>query len=95
MSSSQLDPAENEEKSTDDVEACPYTLISVRCLRKVISTLSNRSTGKNIERNSDRDMLILAGVMVARSSDALTLIQGLVNTLVRTSVIFIIVIYYY
>ena len=95
MSSSQLDPAENEGKSTDDVEACPYTLISVRCLRKVISTLYNRSTGKNIERNSDRDMLILAGVMVARSSDALTLIQGLVNTLVRTSVIFIIVIYYY
>ena len=85
ISSFQLDPAENErKKSTDEVEASPYTLISVRSLRKALSTLSNRITDSNHERrNSDRDKLILAGVGVARSLDALTLIQGLISTLVR------------
>ena len=85
ISSFQLDPAENERKKiTAEVEASPYTLISVRSLRKALSTLSNRITDSNHERrNSDRDKLILAGVGVARSLDALTLIQGLISTLVR------------
>ena len=74
--------AASEIHSTDKEGTCSYTLKTVASVWSALLNLKDSATNRNDKNNSGRGRLILAAVGAARSADALTLSQALINTLV-------------